>query len=46
MEGDTELDEESLTNIRAVYRKETGNEMYKSLESRKKKPEDDLQETN
>ena len=45
MEGDTELDEESLTNIRAVYRKETGDEMYKSLESRKKKPEDDLQET-
>jgi hypothetical protein len=45
MKGETELDEESLTSIRYVYRKETGDEMYKSLESRKKKTEDDLQET-
>jgi hypothetical protein len=37
MEGETELDEESLTSIRAMYRKDTGNKMYKSLESRKKK---------
>lgn len=46
MERETELDEEPLTSIRAVYRKETGgDEMYKSLESRIKKTEDDLQET-
>ena len=37
MEGETELDEESLTSIRAVYRKDTGNKMYKSLEKQKKK---------
>lgn len=46
MERETELYEEPLTSIRAVYRKETGgDEMYKSLESRIKKTEDDLQET-
>jgi hypothetical protein len=44
MEGETELDEESLTSIRSVYRKETGDEMYKSLESQIKKTDNDLQE--
>jgi hypothetical protein len=35
--GSLSIAEESLTSIRAVYRKDTGNKMYKSLESRKKK---------